>query len=96
VWSGIQPYYDVVTKRLPGGAVAVLIVSKDSNPLSVTLPLSLFQLGAAARSADANTAYKARDIWARQDISGTFKSGGNWTVNHLPAHDSVFLKFTPL
>jgi hypothetical protein len=88
----------VVTKRLPGGAIAVLIVNKDSSPLTVTLPLSLFGLGDTTRSASANvdTAYKARDIWAGQNTTGTFSRGGNWTVSRLPPHGSAFLKFAPV
>ena len=92
VWSGIDPYYSVVAKPLGGGAMAVLVVSKNGNgDMTVTFPLELFGLD----STGAVGGYAVRDVWGRRDLGVVAAHTGNWTVDHLSAHDSAFLKFTP-
>ena len=86
-WSGFQPYYDVVTKRLGRSAgglpeVAVLVVNKDLSDLSVKLPLQLFGLSTAGT-------YTVRDIWNHEDV-GTLSIGpgganSTWAVEKVPA-----------
>ena len=108
VWSGDQPYYDVVVKRVNstreyhvGGnytrvrpTVAVLVVSKDAGELSVELPLSLFGLPVDCTW---EMTYTVRDIWGRRDLGEIqVGAGGNvtWAVEKVPSHDSVFLLFS--
>lgn len=63
MWSGSQPTYDVVVKRVNSTAeksrpsVAVLVVSKQVGDMSVELPLLLF--GLPVKSA-AEVTYKVR------------------------------------
>ena len=97
VWSGFQPYYDVVVKRVAHVGelpqVAVLIVNKDAGELNVELPLSLFGLPTASAE---KPAYSVRDIWERKDVA-VVQLGTNqtWAVQKVPPHDSVFLMFSP-
>ena len=92
VWQGFQPYYDVVAKRLGAGAMAVLIVSKQTAPMSVTFPLTLFGLADADEGSGGVVSYHVRDIWHRRDLPVV---NSTYTVDHLAPHDSAFLKFTP-
>jgi hypothetical protein len=93
-WSGQPgrlvedaPSYQVWSKQLPKGDVAVFVLNHGGEPVDVTIP-------AASIAPSLTDKASARNIWNRTNAPGLIK-GGHLVVSKLASHDSVFYRFTP-
>lgn len=95
LWSGQPgrlvedaPSYQVWSKQLPRGDVAVFVLNHGGDPVDVTI-------AAASISPSLTDDASARDIWNRTNVDPSPIKGGHLVVSKLASHDSVFYRFTP-
>lgn len=95
LWSGQPgrlvedaPSYQVWSKQLPKGDVAVFVLNHGGDPVDVTI-------AAASISPSLTDDASARDIWNRTNTAPGLIKGGQLVVPKLASHDSVFYRFTP-
>lgn len=80
-----SPAYQVWSKQLPKGGIAVLAFNRGTSPINITVPASAI----APSLADATP---ARNIWTQTDGAGAV-AGGMFRAVELAAHDSAFYRF---
>merc|ERR1711879_430529 len=77
-------------KPLSGGSVAVLVLNRDVDGLSVKLNLT--ELGVDVDGASAGI--QIRDLYERRDVA--VAKDGKYTTKVVGRHDSLMFKLTPL
>lgn len=86
----------VITKPLPGGGAAILVLNHGDGPTGVvTVDLTVIQQqqGTLPCAVSAQGC-KVRDVWAHADAGVVV--GGQLKVSSVLSHDSAFLVLSPV